>query len=166
MRLTVTYNERKAEIYGPQDRRAVSRAVAKHVERVIAPQVERRMNRTLQLLPGKPKYPIRWASDKQRRYVMAMLRKKDNLPYKRTGKLAKGWQVLAVFNPKNNSGTLTVDNPADIAKYVYGPDQQPFHRDTGWEYFPMWAGKERSLAMKQLMDIWPDILIDTLDYKG
>jgi len=163
MRLTVTYNERKAEIFGPQERRAVARAVAKQVERVIAPAVERRMNRTLQLLPGKPKYPIRWASDKQRRYVMAKLRERNNLPYRRTGKLARGWQVLSAFDAKSDSGTLTVENPASIAKYIYGPEQQPFHQDTGWPDFAKWVEQEQERAVNDLMGVWPDILIDALD---
>ncbi len=163
MHLTVTYNERKAAIFNLTDSRALSRAVAKHVERTIAPAVERRMNRTLQFLPGKPKYPIRWASDRQRRYVMAMLRKQGKIPYKRSGKLARGWQVLSAFDAKTDGGSLTVDNPASIAKYVYGPEQQPFHQDTGWPDFAEWVDQERERAVNDLMGVWPDILIDALD---
>lgn len=89
------------------------------------------MRRRLSKEPGTPKYPIRWKSPKQRRYVMAKLREQNNLPYQRTHQQAAGW-------------TVTVDDPLDVlvknsdpaTRYVQGEDQQPYHIDTGWGYAP------------------------------
>lgn len=82
--------------------------------------------------PGKPRYPLRWKSERQRRYVMWLLRSTGNLPYERSHKLARGWEVSVTFNQKDRGGTVTLYNPSDIAQYVYGPSQQPYHADTGW----------------------------------
>lgn len=89
------------------------------------------MRRALSKEPDAPRYPIRWKSPKQRRFVMAKLREQNNLPYQRTHRQATGW-------------TVTVDSPLDVlvkndnaaTRYVQGEDQQPFHIDTGWPYAP------------------------------
>jgi hypothetical protein len=89
---------------------------------------------TLTKTPGKPKYPLRWKSDSQRKAVMAKLRKAGNLPYSRTGKIKRAWK--GEINP----GELIIANEARdpitrqfYAEYVFGKDQQPFHKDTGWQ---------------------------------
>lgn len=104
-------------------------------------EIEPVMLAELQDTPGTPKYPLRWASDKQRKFVMAKLRRDNNLPYRRTGKLAAGWQVSIERN--GDTFAMVVSNPASVAKYVYGSlaqnrnaalrFQQPFHQDTGWQ---------------------------------
>src|ERR1051326_8788812 len=55
--------------------------------------VEPLMLKELETEPGAVVYPIQWTSDKQRKFVMAKLREDNNLPYQRTGNLAKAWQV-------------------------------------------------------------------------
>jgi len=53
-----------------------------------------RVKRAMSNAPGrKVQYPIKWDSDKQRKFVMAKLRRDDNLPYKRTKKYLNGWVV-------------------------------------------------------------------------
>ena len=48
---------------------------------------------------GKPvKYPIKWDSDRQRRYVMAMLREQDELPYTRKNIYINSWKRKTVTN--------------------------------------------------------------------
>lgn len=65
--------------------------------------------------PGKkPTYPIKWDSDRQRRYVIAMLRARDNLPYRRTDALPRGWDIARV-----DKG-YRLANAASAAVYVYG----------------------------------------------
>jgi hypothetical protein len=44
----------------------------------------------------KPTTPINWDSEKQRKFVLAKLRKEHNLPYKRTGKTQRGWVLSAL----------------------------------------------------------------------
>lgn len=92
----------------------------------------------LQRQPGKPRYPLRWKSERQRRYVMAKLRRENNLPYRRTGQLAAGWRVVS--NTRGNIGEIAILNSSAYARYVQGDDAQPFHRDTGWPQFaPIFA---------------------------
>jgi hypothetical protein len=71
--------------------------------------------RRIMQTPGKRiSYPVKWDSDKQRRYVIAMLRSKNNLPYNRTDGLPKGWKIENVGNG------YRLSNPAKAAVYVYG----------------------------------------------
>lgn len=57
-------------------------------------------------VPGKPvTYPIQWDSDKQRMFVMAKLRRENNLPYKRTGAYVNGWKVSTLPNGYSISNT-------------------------------------------------------------
>ena len=62
---------------------------------------EQKTRATLQQEPGPVRYPIRWTSGRQRRYVFAKILKRDShgniIPYKRTGKLAKAWIVEVNF---------------------------------------------------------------------
>ena len=67
-------------------------------------------------VPGrKPSYPINWDSERQRRFVLAMLREKDNLPYQRTGALPAGWTI-----ERAGENGYRLQNTADAAVYVYG----------------------------------------------
>jgi len=117
--------------------------------------------RTLQRFrqePGRPRYPIRWTSERQRRFVMAKLTRENNLPYRRTGALVKAWDVnvdyqqvsrweafqinLLRFLAEFGVGTrpqapaagviVEVTNDSPIEQYVTGIHQQGFHQDTGW----------------------------------
>ena len=91
----------------------------------------------LQSDPGEVKYPIEWASDKQRKFVMAKLRRENNLPYQRTDKLRNMWVVEV------RGRAIVIENISSIAKYVYGSlaqdrsaalrFQQPFHKNTEWQ---------------------------------
>lgn len=79
----------------------------------------------------RPSYPLRWKSPRQKMAVMAKLKAEGNLPYRRTGQLAKAWEA----NVKANS--IEISNTAQsggkfIAPFVIGAFQQPFHTDTGW----------------------------------
>jgi hypothetical protein len=104
-------------------------------------EIEPALLQELQDTPPKPTYPLRWASDKQRKFVMAKLRAEGNLPYRRTGKLAAAWTVDIDRN--GSTFAMVVQNPATAAPFVYGSlaqnrtaalrFQQPFHQDTGWQ---------------------------------
>lgn len=87
----------------------------------------------LQRQPGPPKYPLRWKSERQRRFVMAKLRRENNLPYRRTGRLAAGWRVLS--NTVGNISEIAITNNVDYMPFVQGDWAQPFHLDTGWPQF-------------------------------
>jgi hypothetical protein len=80
---------------------------------------------------GKPHYPLRWKSQKQKVAVIIKLKKEGNLPYRRTGQLANAWEGeitdkgVEIANTAKSEGKF-------IAPFVIGAFQQPFHTDTGW----------------------------------
>lgn len=73
----------------------------------------------------KPTYPLRWASERQRRYVIAMLKAQGNLPYRRTNQMPRGWVI-----ERTETG-YRIYNTNDAAVHVYGnyegARQQPMH---------------------------------------
>ena len=94
---------------------------------------------------------LHWKSDRQRKKVMMMLRASGNLPYKRTGNLAKGWKNQVTVDPGKGTITITTLNDAmstlgkaqpyqrfvtgDIGSGLknYAAPIQPFHKDLGWQ---------------------------------
>lgn len=72
--------------------------------------IHKRMRQT----PRRPTYPIDWDSDKQRRYVMALLREKGTIPYKPSGRYESGWTIV-----KQSNG-YTIENDALFARYASG----------------------------------------------
>lgn len=132
------------------------RAVNTLVQRSIQPMIERRIYTRITFIPGRPKYPLRWASARQRRFVMAKLQREDNLPYQRTGRTAAAWEITAVFG--DGSGTIQAENPLSHARYVYGPPQQPYHEDTGWPNADVELLKISEEAADMLIDGWFSII--------
>lgn len=104
----------------------------------------------------KPTYPLRWKSEKQRRYVMAKLRKAGNLPYQRTGDFQRAWKVTAVKD--KSGGVIAVSNDSGITEYVAGSskDRQPM--------FPQWYHYEdvllqaEEIATDMAINAWYDIV--------
>jgi len=116
----------------------------------------------LQVEPGKPKYPIRWTSERQRKAFFATDGFGRGIPTRRTHALSQGWRVfvdieqvnrieaftadLLTFLTRIVGGTppiarapdviIQVDNPVHYEQYVTGIHQQGFHQDTGWYYTP------------------------------
>lgn len=65
--------------------------------------------------PGKNTQRMRWASDKQRRYVMAAIRRGEIIvPYRRSGTLASSWRAARTPNG------ATITNSKYYAHYVVG----------------------------------------------
>jgi hypothetical protein len=79
-------------------------------------RIERIMSR-----PGlKITYPVRWDSEKQKRYVIAKLKAEDNLPYERTGEHSNGWESGDLMN-----GAF-VQNLGHQAVFLYGTPSGEF----------------------------------------
>lgn len=105
-------------------------------------------------------YPIRWTSEKQRRFVFSQILKQDSdgniIPYQRTGKLAESWQVM--FTVQSGEGTVIVENTYNRAQFIYGAlaqdesrakrFQQKWHVRTGWEF------------AKTTVDYWLDVILE------
>ena len=96
-------------------------------------QKGRLANRALSKLtrePGPPIYPLRWASEKQRRAFFASKGFGRGIPAKRTGTLLDNWDVLYTWS--SEGGVISLSNPVDYMRYVQGGQAQPFHLDTGY----------------------------------
>lgn len=119
---------------------AAYQELLRHSPAIVLRAVNRTVNRNaddlsryLRRYPGAPRYPLVWTSERQRRYVLAKLRRENNLPYRRTGRLAAGYKVIVVYTP----ATITMievrhDSPVPHV-YVKGLKQQKMHTYTGWD---------------------------------
>lgn len=84
--------------------------------------------------PGRPSYPLKWASDKQRRWYFASRRASGaGLPYHRltdpwSKQLGQSWRV----SPHRDG--YDVGTAVDYAPYVQSMDMQTdMHAATGWK---------------------------------
>lgn len=103
--------------------------------------------RTLRKYPpnsNRRRIPLRFVSDKQRRYVMGVVLK--GKPYKRTHRLGRAWTYHT--NVRNNTLYMAFENKVPYRKFVMGnfgmgrsrrqqrrylKPMQPFHHDRGWQ---------------------------------
>lgn len=89
---------------------------------------------------------VRWKTEKQRRYVLGFVLKKDSkgniIPYKRTGKMRKAWEITQ--RKSGDKYSIGFRNRVAYTRFVQGTlnlkslkaataPQQPFHKDTGWK---------------------------------
>jgi hypothetical protein len=81
-------------------------------------------------IPGKPKYPIRWTSERQRRAFFATKGFGRGIPTRRTGKIVRSWE--AEFSSNKYGGVLLLVNMHPAVQYLQGENAQGFHKDTGW----------------------------------
>lgn len=140
----------------PTKMRRAFKAVSKEVQ-------EGAISELKALEPGPAKHPIRWTSEKQRRYVMRKLRKRGQIPYVRTGGLVNAWRARQYTT--ESGGFITITNDASIYPYVMGdPDradwQQQFHVITGWptpdrilEVKRLWSAR----GALRIVKIWQEV---------
>lgn len=110
-----------------------------------AKQLEQRLNRDIEqalaplrqeminVMSAEP--PVwrgrrRWNSERQRRFVLAKLRREGNLPYRRTHQLSQAWLTVLLFTAQQ--GVLRLENKAPQAVYVQGSRAQLMHLDSKW----------------------------------
>lgn len=118
--------------------------------------------KTLSTEPGKPRYPIRWSTERQRRAYFATDGFGRGIPYKRTGKYADAWQWNArttatggIFEIQN---TALTQRKQPLEQYVQGARQQPFHKDTGWVSTQPTLDNAATEAELLLSTMWQDIM--------
>lgn len=98
--------------------------------------------RALQVEPRRRRYPqeypLEWTSEKQRKAYWASNGFGKGIPYRRSGRLSKSWQLFLL--PTANGVTINVRNSARYSHYVVGRlrqrgrnPQQRFHIQTGWQ---------------------------------
>lgn len=115
-------------------------------------RLRRRILDELTTEPPKPTYPLRWRSERQRRFVMAKLREEGNLPYQRTGALLDGYAVR--FVAEGNGGALQITNDTPYAEYVVGDSAQPFHLDNGWVQVADVVAQYEPIVEEALIQTW------------
>jgi hypothetical protein len=94
--------------------------------------MERRMDALLRhVIPGPPKYPIRWTSEKQRKAFFATNGFGGGIPTRRTGRLPAAWRLIVTATLQHGI-TVVARNDDPAAPFVYGAWQQAFHAETGW----------------------------------
>ena len=71
-----------------------------------------------------------WASERQRKFVMAKLRREGNLPYRRTHQLSKGWRTT--LKTSRDGGILQAANGVLYRRFVQGLRAQRMHIQSGW----------------------------------
>lgn len=84
----------------------------------------------LKQVPGSPKHPIRWTSERQRKAFFASDGFGRGIPTRRSNAIVDAWQ--SKFIPDRNGGILVLENDNPAAEFVQGFNQQGFHADTGW----------------------------------
>ena len=139
----------------------LKREFFKEIQRKDLPVFQKRVDQLMNVAPASPKYPLRWNSERQRKYVMAKLRRERNLPYRRTGRVLQ-WRLEAVrSDPMNNGGTLDIElrNDVPYAKYVYGDRQQLFHSDTGWPHVNKFRDDNAPVLRAMVMQTWQDLVL-------
>lgn len=90
----------------------------------------------LQRIPGSPKRPRDWQTERQRRAYFASNGFGAGIPFVRTGKIAAQWEMIV------SDGMLVIMNKSKVAKFIYGSlaqnraaalrFQQRAHLATGW----------------------------------
>ncbi len=124
------------------------------------PELQNELNFT----PGKPKYPIQWTSERQRKAFFASNGFGRGIPSRRTGKLNKSWKTQLIR--RGDSAVLMVSNSQKYAPFVVGrirprgkDPMQRFHRITGWqpvsETFLFWVAAIREDMFKELRKYQP-----------
>jgi len=115
----------------------INEGVVRRTAKKTAPDALRSLRHT----PGKPKYPIAWTSERQRRAFFASNGFERGIPTKRSGKLQDGWSIVATR--RRRSTVIVIENSTSYARYVQGEInfkspaealamRQRFHKDTGW----------------------------------
>lgn len=99
--------------------------------------------------PGLPiTYPVKWDSEKQRRYVMWLLRSTNNLPYQRTNYFVTQWKQVTI------RGGYRVVNMWRKAHYIvgdiHGEGQSRIHRGR-WPKFRRVVDKALKGIAKKLL---------------
>lgn len=84
--------------------------------------------------------PSKWASDKQRRYVMALIRQ-GKVPYRRTGLLGKSITTETEIDAARLTVGVDIGTNAPHAPYVIDEKRQAlYHKETWWTLQPVIRG--------------------------
>ncbi len=83
--------------------------------------------------PPPPRYPLRWASAKQKFFVTRVLRKNMGPYVRRFDPMSQDLMHSWVVDTSRLPEEVVVGTRVTYAPYVQSAEkQQPFHKDTGW----------------------------------
>lgn len=107
--------------------------------------------------PPASRKPMVWASERQRRYVMAMIRRgRIQVPYRRTGTLGRRWTTEVVTEGADVVGK--VGNNTVYGPYVMGREQQAAYHSGTWPIAVEVAAVQRPAIVQCFMDAATDAL--------
>lgn len=127
----------------------VRQAVVNDISPAILPEA--------QAEPGPAAKPIEWTSIKQKRYVMAAIRRGlIPAPYIRTHALSQSWAFGVAT--ESDSTTITLANSSSKFPFVEGASREKFHANTGWLYapdkIPIWGNMVVGMLVTALQSAW------------
>ena len=110
--------------------------------------------------PSQVGKPFEWTSDKQRRYVMMVLREQGGPPYQRTGALADS--VKFVYGKSGGMSYIGAESTSPYARFVIGSQDQIIgHRKRGWKPINQFITDRRarvvSIFSKAAKNAWDKI---------
>ncbi len=122
------------QVKGAEITRKGLRDLKREVPRIAAQDLYDTMTRAKRkvALPAPPpSYPIQWASERQRKKVLALLREAGETAYVRKGRYELGWKVRRNPSTARSLPGYSLVNDWSAAQYVggnaYGQRQQPMH---------------------------------------
>lgn len=110
------------------------------------------MVKELRVQPARPKYKIRWQSERQRRAFFASDGFGKGIPYRRTDKLMKGWKVE--IEPIQSGAGLILINRVPSAEFVQGSRMQRMHKASGYVPSKKVVAKYRPIFRKAIYETW------------
>lgn len=121
--------------------------------------------RNVDVIPGPPRYPIRWKSERQKRAFFASNGFGRGIP---TGRVSEPGGVLGGYDVELQAavggveaeGQLTLINHYPGAAYIIGEFQQPFHADTGWVQVDTVQAQNETLAVDFITETWDETVFE------
>ena len=120
-------------------------------------QIRTQIRDEMRTVPGKPNYPIKWASAKQRKAFFASNGFGRGIPTVRTGAYAAAWNVVMQGFGRADASVIQLENNRPEARYIGGGDAQPFHIDR-WPQAVDAVVKYEEKLYDVLADSWFEVL--------
>lgn len=140
--------------------KTASKRINFYVSRSLVQNSRKRILRRLRKAPSpntQADYPLKWRSERQRKFVMAKLRRENNLPYRRTGAMVAAWDVRGSSGGGNPSLEVFNDSPQIDFVTGSGDVRQPMF-ERWYEYQDILLEEEAKLT-----DTAIDYLLTVLD---
>lgn len=122
------------------------------VSRQVLPAAQKRLDEALNTPPGPVRYPFEFASAKSRAYYFAT----HEPPYVRTGEILQWRVILMAYSGQRVE--MRFENPSPVAPYVFGPRQQPGHRNTGWKNADAELPAMTEAVLADLAEAWVELI--------